>query len=241
MSQTRFPVIVTRAEPGASETAIWLEGEGYQPILSPALSLKAIEPKPALQMDGLQALIFTSANGVRYLCKTRETPAITAWCVGETTKAAALEAGFKTVRSGTGDAVSLADMICKEAVPGDGGFLHVGNVAAGERLVNHLQEGGFEARFAALYESLFARELTEETRHLLATGEPCAILVHSAKGAASFARLTKDHELTSAVLVAISAQAAAPLEQAGFAKTVIAECPDRVGMSQALAEGLRAL
>ena len=241
MSQTRFPVIVTRAEPGASETAIWLEGEGYQPILSPVFSLRAIEPAPVLHMAALQALIFTSANGVRYFCETREASAITAWCVGETTKAAALEAGFKTVRSGTDDAVSLADMICKEAVPGDGSFLHVGNLAAGKSLAHRLQEAGLEASFAALYESLAARTLSDQAQALLASNQPYAILVHSAKGAASFARLTKDHELTSAVLVAISAQAAAPLEQAGFAKAVIAECPDRVGMSQALAEGLRAL
>ena len=58
-----LPVIVTRAEPGASETAARLKAGGYKPLLSPALVLEPLNTD--LDLSGVTDLVFTSANGVR--------------------------------------------------------------------------------------------------------------------------------------------------------------------------------
>ena len=54
-------VLVTRSEPGASETAERLAALGYTPIIEPVF---AIEPIAAAIPD-FDVLAFTSANGAR--------------------------------------------------------------------------------------------------------------------------------------------------------------------------------
>ena len=241
MSAARIPVIITRAEPGASETALWLEAEGFMPIVSPAIVLRAINPAPELSYAGLQGLIFTSANGVRFYSELEGRRDMTAWCVGEVTAHTARAAGFETICCAAGDAAALAAHIAARADAEAGGFLHIANAAAGDRLVRHLQSSGFETGFAALYESVPASSLSDEAVELLRSDQECIVLIQSAKGGEAFNTLARTCDLSGAILVSISQQAARPLEFAGFGQMIIASAPDRDAVSHALRQGRAAL
>ena len=87
------PVIVTRAEPGASETVTRLMDMDFHAIRSPMLELKALEA-PMLDLSGIYNLVFTSANGVRFFVEavggiTEHVADLTTWCVGPATADAA--------------------------------------------------------------------------------------------------------------------------------------------------------
>ena len=100
-------VLVTRSEPGASETGDRLIAAGYLPIIEPVF---VIEPIP-VEVPFFDALAFTSANGARQfatLSPRRDDPV---FCVGARTAEAAREAGFKNVTSADGDADALAQAI----------------------------------------------------------------------------------------------------------------------------------
>jgi uroporphyrinogen-III synthase len=58
---TKARVLVTRSEPGASETAERLSAAGYLPIVEPVFTIEAL---PA-EIPEFDALAFTSANGAR--------------------------------------------------------------------------------------------------------------------------------------------------------------------------------
>ncbi|MCA8900724.1 MAG: uroporphyrinogen-III synthase [Hyphomonas sp.] len=225
------PVIVTRAEPGASETLARLTAKGIEAIASPMLQLAALSGA-APDMDGISHLVFTSANGVRFFAEACDWRAGVAWCVGPSTAAAARAAGFAHVHEGRGDAGDLAGDMIAALPPESGGILHVANEAAAGELVARLSAAGLGARFAALYETRPMGHLAPEAAAALAAG-PVFVLIHSAKGAAAFSDVCGP--LQHAVIVAISAAAAWPLQGLGASAIVIAEAPNEAALMEALA------
>ncbi len=157
-------------------------------------------------LPGVQHLVFTSANGVRFLAGASGLRSAKAWCVGPSTAEAAREAGFADVHEGAGDAVDLAADLLAGLPEGTGGVMHVANEAAAGDLVARLKAGGIPADFLALYETRPADELPPDVEAMLAAGPAC-VLVHSAKAAAAFAWAAG--ALDQAIIVAISEAAAA--------------------------------
>lgn len=237
------PVIVTRAEPGARETAARLEALGYAVIRSPMLELKPLEGAVP-DLSGICHLVFTSANGVRFFLQamggmTGEAAGLTAWSVGPATAAAVRAAGFGLHVEGDGNADDLAARIRSADV--SGGFLHVANAAAAGNLVKQLEDGGRTARFQALYETVPAGSLAPAAGQALSEDAACAVLIHSAKGASAFAAAAGELSLASSLVVAISEAAAAPLEDAGVRQLVTAGRPNEEALLEALEEACRGL
>jgi len=226
-----LPVIVTRAEPGASETIVRLEAEGYRAIASPMLALARLKADLP-DLSGTRHLVFTSANGVRFFAEATDMRAAKAWCVGPSTAAAARAAGFADVHEGHGDAADLAADMTGALPAGTPGVLHVANAAAAGDLVARLREGGIPAAFLALYETQPADELSPDAEAALSAG-PVFVLIHSAKGAAAFAWAAG--ALDQAVVIAISEAAARPLEGREVAALHVAGAPNEDALLDALA------
>jgi len=229
------PVIVTRTLPDADETAARLSALGYRPVLSPMLRIIETGLDPHI-LEGIRDIVFTSANGVRAFLSAGVRPAgMTAWCVGPSTAAAAADAGFGQVIEGEGDAADLARLILGSHDRLSGAVLHIANIAAAGNLVNALRIGGLDARFAAPYHTEAAPALSDEALIALTTG-PAAILIHSAKGAEALAHTRAP--LGNAVIVAISAAAAAPLQGLAVRSLHIAAWPNEDALLAALSAAL---
>ena len=225
------PVIVTRAEPGATETMQRLKAMGLAAIASPMLALAPLDAAVP-DLSGVAHLVFTSANGVRFFAGASPLRTPVAWCVGPSTAAAAREAGFADVREGTGDAADLAADIMAALPPGTEGILHVANEAAAGELVARLKAAGYGADFLALYETRPADDLSPEAEAALAAGPAC-VLIHSAKAAAAFAWAAG--ALDRAIVIAISDAAARPLAGREIAALHVAAAPNEDALLDALA------
>lgn len=226
-----LPVIVTRAEPGTSETMARLQAAGYRAIASPMLDLARLNVDLP-DLSGIRHLVFTSANGVRFFAEATDARGAKAWCVGPSTAAAVREAGFADVHEGRGDAADLAAGMLAVLPKGTAGVLHVANEAAAGDLVATLRAGGIPADFLALYETRPADELSPEADAVLAAGPAC-VLIHSAKGAAAFAWAAGT--LDQAVIIAISEAAARPLQGREVAALHVAAAPNEDALLDALA------
>lgn len=239
MTQTPGPaVIVTRTQPGADETATSLTQRGYRVLLSPMLQIAPSGLDPAA-LAGVRDLIFTSANGVRAFAASGEPAAgRAAWCVGPSTAIAAREAGFSNVVEGDGDAEDLARLILTARGESSGPLLHIANDAAAGNLVSALTQAGLEARFAAAYRTEPAPALSAPALAALKEGT-VLLLVHSAKGAAAIAQ--SGVKLDHAVVVAISAAAAAPLHGIPRAGLHIAGRPNEDALMATLGEAAASL
>lgn len=241
MSATSLPILITRAEPGASETQQRIEALGLQAVKTPVLTIqpRADEPLPGPQ--SLSGLVFTSANGVRAFVERSADRNLAAWCVGPATANAARDAGFGMVHESAGNAVDLADFIARRSAPAPAPLLHVANHAAKGDLKQTLEAHGFRVTFAPLYEMRVADALSGPAVQVLRAVEPAIVLIHSAKGGEAFVRLCEDVRLHSLIAVAISENAAQPLMALSLGETRIATQPNEDGLFDALASVIATL
>lgn len=229
MSDTAIPdrrVIVTRAEPGAAETVERLKTLGLEPIRSPVLTLSARD-EPLPDLSAFSGLIFTSANGVRFFAEASELRALPVWCVGPATASEAVREGFSPVHQSSGDAHDLAHFIAHHwTAETPKQLLHIANAAARGVVREVLGAEGFDVTFVPLYAASPASSLAPEAIAAITSGARVTCLIHSAKGADALAGLAKSLDLSNTRFVAISAQAAAPLDTLDTGGVSAASHPD---------------
>ncbi len=221
-------VLVTRSEPGASETAARLRAAGFEPIVEPLFAITPVEA----ELPDFDAIAFTSANGVRQFAKLNERRGPPVFCVGGRTAAEAAAAGFETVISADGDVNALAQLIIRRLARG-ARLLHVGNEESRGDLAGQLVAAKLQAAFVALFRAAPVSEPGPTLAAVLAGRDRIdAVLIHSPRAGAILAGFAGKAGIHLPV-VAISQAAAAPL--AGIASPVaIAATPDEAAMFSAL-------
>ena len=110
MSSGAQRVWITRAEPGASATAERVAALGHMPVVAPLMRIEPVEA-PQVDLRGVAALAFTSANGVRAFAAAEPSRNLKVFAVGAGTAAAVKAAGFRQVLSADGDVAALAQRI----------------------------------------------------------------------------------------------------------------------------------
>jgi len=231
-----IPLLITRPEPDASRFAQQVAAalpDKFEPILSPMLE---VVPEPVtLMLDSVQALLFTSANGVRCFATMSDNRDIPAICVGAGTTREAEMHGLAASSAG-GDVSDLAAMAAMSYQEGGGHYLHLrGREAAGD-LVGSLLGEGCAAEEQIIYDQR-ALTLSETARQALKGTAAVVLPVFSPRTAALLADDIAAMGPSAPVhLVALSrnvAQALAPLAGAAIAVTT---APDLDAMLQALSE-----
>lgn len=234
-------LMITRAQPGASETATRLTDLGFRVVVSPVLELVA-QPEVRLPGPALSSgLIFTSANGVRFFCDRRQDRSLTAWCVGPATAAAACAAGFRHVEESAGNAEDLARFIDQKAPPAETPLLHIANAAARGNLLRRLKASGREVEFCPIYRANTAPALTPAAIRALKDRGPAVLLLHSAKGADAFLTLSADLPRRHLRVAAISEAAARAPRDEGMRSVAIAPTPTEEGLLEAIKEAIATL
>jgi uroporphyrinogen-III synthase len=175
-------VAITRAEPGASQTAELVRARGAEPIVAPLLTIVPCAYNTST--EGAQALLFTSSNGVRAFPDARGARDRLVLAVGETTAQTAREAGFADVRVAGGDVTALAELARTTLDPAKGKLIHIaGDHVAGD-LGGALRASGFEVERRLAYASVAASALPDKL------AEPLDIvLFHSARAVEVFVSL----------------------------------------------------
>lgn len=237
-----LPVIVTRAEPGAKKTAERLKTEGYAPLVSPVLKLEYLETA-APDSGRYQAVLFTSANGVRAFTRMTPDRSLPAYCVGTTTSETARQAGFAEAFDADGNVVSLASLISQKLEAGAGKLLHIVNEAGKNDLSSGLELLGYETDVIAAYRMNQAPALSGEAVRALRRPEGALVLIHSKMGAEAFLTLTEVNkvDLDRSSIIAISERAILPFEALDCGIHYVAEHPNEDGLFEALKQAERML
>lgn len=227
----RRPVLVTRAEPGATQTCQRLTALGYHAVNA---ATAHIAPTPGTpDWAGVRAIIVTSPNGAARLGALGAPADLTVFAVGPASADAARAAGHETVLTGSGDAAGLLELIL--SAPDPGRLLHVRGRDQAFDLVDALRTVGRDAHSHVAYEARAVDRLPAAA--LEALGPGAVVLVHSLLGAERFAVLAaaagRLSLLARARILAISEAACAPLRHTGAGAT-IAGRPDEAGMIEVL-------
>jgi len=169
---------------------------------------------PEINLRGVAALAFTSANGVRAFtehCGERE---LKVFAVGAATAQAARAAGFHTVLSADGDVEALAEGIASRRSQLRGAVLHPGAAEPAGDLAGALEKHGVEARRAILYETGPVK-LSDSQAQMLVKAD--AALLHSPRAAKVLAAVLKSHPAPQMRALGLSKAVIKPLARTPLA------------------------
>jgi uroporphyrinogen-III synthase len=219
-------ILVTRPLEDGAEIAARLAEMGHAALLAPLLEPQ-FESGPEPDFSGVQAVLATSANGVRALVRRTARRDLPIFAVGPQTEREAREAGFADVRSADGDAVALVAKTADWTAPDRGVLLHVCGAEAPGTLQNGLAARGFDVRRAVLYRVQAADALPPAIARALADDAVDAALFFSPRSARVFAALARDLPTQRLIAACISPVTAAALDGQSFAEVRVAARPNQ--------------
>lgn len=211
-------IAITRALPEAERTAEKLRTLGADPIVAPLLEVK--DRAFDADIGDMQALLFTSANGVRasaHKIANRSLPVLT---VGDATARAARDAGFSDVRSAGGDVTALSALANASLDPKAGTLLYLSGADVAADLVGWLIAAGFTATRRIVYEARVVAALPA------IYGQPFDIIAfHSARAARAFAAFGAPNAARMSAACISDAVAAAAGAKVKWGRIIVASAP----------------
>ena len=222
-------ILITRPEPGASETAGRLRAAGLQPVVAPFLTIRRCRvhlPPAAL----LQAVLAASGNAVEALpAAYHDTTLLT---VGDATARRAAHAGFTTVHSAASDAAGLADLAAALLDPACGPLLLAAGQGQSAALAADLRRRGFRVQRRVVYTAARVARFPAAARTAVGDGLRAAMFF-SAETARAFASLLPqglEPALGGADALAIGEAAAAAVQHLPWRAVRVAVRPTQDGV-----------
>jgi uroporphyrinogen-III synthase len=221
MARRRQKIWITRAQPGADSTAERVRALGHEAIIAPLLAVRTLQDVD-VDLRGVAALAFTSANGVRAFSDLSAERSLRVFAVGAATAQAARAAGFRLVLSADGDVEALAEGIGLRRGELRGAVLHPGAAEPAGDLAGALEKHGIEARRLILYETAPVKLEADAARQLI---QADAALLHSPRAAQVLASLLKVYPAPKLRALGLSKAVVKPLARTPLAAKVFPSMP----------------
>jgi uroporphyrinogen-III synthase len=218
-------VLITRPEPGASDTATRIASMGLLPIVAPVLEIR---PAPVRPPRGrIAAILLASGNAVDPLpAALHGLPVLT---VGSATARRARQAGFTDVASADGDATALAALVRARFAPHDGTLLLAAGLGQSLALAATLRRAGYRVARRVVYAAVPVATLPDPARVALSGEQTLTVLFFSAETARHFTRLVRAAGLTGMLrnreAITIGQPAVMALRETQWARVRVASRP----------------
>lgn len=195
MAVSAARVLVTRPEPGATETTRRLVSLGFETIKLPLQETRAVPMAPGVELSGIVAVAFPSASAIRHAPGDllRQWSDLPCFAVGEATADAARAAGFTHVVAAQGDAQSLGGLAIAEAPAGRVAYL-CGKVRR-PLFEDMLKRAGIPVLVLETYDTLTLELDARAISDRLGKSAVDCVLVYSANAAALLAKIVQAKDL----------------------------------------------
>lgn len=227
-------VLVTRAEPAASETASRLADAGHEPVLLPLFEI--IDTGATIPDTDYDAIVFTSRNAVLVLQARKWSPLkkdFPVFCVGSKTRDEAAKLGFTNTHTANGGGAELAKLIKQHDFKG-ATFLYASTPKKSFDMAEALNNIGIKVITSDIYQSKPALPSYDAFNHAMSYLSTGYALVYSALSSKHFANLIEQHKHTETLenitLIGISGQAIEPLKHFKWKSVSSAASPDEAEM-----------
>lgn len=217
-------VWITRTWPGADRTAARLKALGIDSLIDPVLAVRSLNVE--VDLERVDALAFTSPNGVEVFEDLSPVRALPAFSVGEATTDALRRIGFERVETAEGDIEALARLLADRR---PGRVLALGPTEPAGDLA--ALAAGVPIKIQAIYETV-ARPASETAKDESLD----AVLIHSAKAGRVLA--AGGHDLSGLAVLALSEACAAPLRGLPVKSIAVAPFPDDASLVRLTADVL---
>jgi uroporphyrinogen-III synthase len=230
-------ILVTRPREDAERLARSLESRGHDVLIEPLFTIEPDLQVP-IDLDGVQALLMTSANGVRAFALRSSRRDLRVFAVGDATAEAAREFGFADVESAGGDVTDLAQLVRSRVRPEQGALLHAAGSAVAGNLAGELGAAGIEVRRVVLYRAAAASSLSDAAVAALHDGRVDLAMFFSPRTARTFVSLAKaagvDQACAHIALLGLSPAVADAAADIPWAAREVAEEPNEAALLAAV-------
>ncbi len=222
-------VLITRPEPDARAFAEKLASRGVESVIAPVMTV-AFNDRLDVDLDGVQAVLLTSANGARALARATARRDLDLLAVGPATADEARAHGFASVATAGGDVEKLADLVVERLQPAAGPLVHVaGSVTAGD-LAGRLESAGFAVEHAVAYRAQALDALPEAAHDAVTHGAVQGAAFFSPRTAAVFVKLARaagvENRLQGLQAFCLSQAVAEASQSAAWGEVLVAAQPD---------------
>ena len=186
--------LLTRPRPDSETLAALLRDRGVESLIEPVIDSHPVDDAQLPNLDKMQALLLTSANGVRALAQLLGPPPearhIALLAVGAASAGAARQLGFQNVVSAGGNVDSLVALARARLNPARGPLLHVAGTKVAGDLAAMLESHGFYVQRERIYEARARAPLSPEAQYALTDSQIDMVLFFSPRSARTFAKLS---------------------------------------------------
>ncbi len=222
--------LLTRPEEDNNKLGQILRGLGHRVGIMPLLKIDYFD-KQEIDLANFQAILFTSANGVRAYARNTQNRALPCYAVGEATATEAKETGFNTVYTADGDVNKLAGLVIKKCQPGDGQLLHIAGKDTAGNLSGLLEKANFHVTGKQLYKATKAATLQKEAQDLIASGMITHMTFFSPRTARAFVQLAAkaniQNTLTTITALCLSSAVSDVISSLKWQAILTAKQPDQ--------------
>lgn len=226
-------LLVTRPREDAEQFAAVLKTRGHEAVIAPLLELR-FTPGGEISLNNVQALLASSANGIRAFAARSCQRNLPVYVVGPQTAEAASQSGFADIISADGDAAALIAKVTESTNPADGKLLHAAGAETAGRIKQGLEAHGYEVEAVILYEAVPLESLAANAGEELRADRLDGVLMFSPRTARIFAALAAksglaEHcqRLEAFCISVATAEALSPLV---FARLAVAGSPNQTAM-----------
>lgn len=210
-------LILTRPE--SASHIFW---EGLQPGLRSRLTLlisplmKIVPTGAAVDLAGIEGVIFTSSNGVACAPPARQIPA---FCIGTKTTDAARTAGWPARMMGQNADQLVANLLVEHAATP---LLHLGGNHLRGDIAARLTQAGLPTRTARVYDQIL-QPMSTEAQAAICDDQRTIVPLFSPRTAEHFIGHCRNFKAVT--YIALSDAVATPVRQAGAKTVVVANEP----------------
>jgi uroporphyrinogen-III synthase len=189
-------ILLTRPLEDCSEMIIKFKSLGHQVSHLPLLTIEKIEYEQ-INFSDYKAIIFTSANAVKFLDLKSINKSLLCFCVGDATEKKARSVGFQNVIAAEGNVENLKELILQNFDKKDGALIYISGETVSIDLDQQLLKDGYNIKRVINYRTIHNQNFDDEFVNQLKLKMPDMVYVYSQNSALSLLNFIKTHQSES--------------------------------------------
>ena len=186
-------ILLTRPLEDCSEMILKFQSLGHQVSNLPLLKINKVNYEEVNFLD-FKAIIFTSANAVKFLDIKKIDKNRLCFCVGNATEKKARSVGFQNVIAAEGNVENLKELVLQNFDQKDGKLIYVSGEIISVDLDQQLIKEGYNIKRIVNYRTTYNQKFDENFVKELKQKIPDMVYVYSQNSASSFLNFIKIHQ-----------------------------------------------
>lgn len=187
-------ILITRPLNDSEEIILKFRDLGHKVSHMPVIEIEKVSFQD-IDFSEYKALIFTSANSLKFLDTKKIHKKVFCFCVGLATEKKVLQLGFQNVITAEGNVRNLEELIQQNFNSSDGKILYISGEVISNDLDKNLNLKGYNVKRIINYKTKPIQKLDDKFIQSLKLNIPQIVYIYSKSSAESFLNLSKYYDL----------------------------------------------